>query len=272
MITVDDQAAVSLLTFLDSICPFNIFYLLVGIVLLFIIGLFTVAIIATNKGNEFSFCKITIKPHAKYNDLKQAYQKLVSDFEELDCTTKQNAQWLKLLSKVNRDILYVESNSETVEDFIKGLNRIIILLLTGVVTILTSGREDVVRAAVFIQDGDNLRIYQGAGYSVEGTQKLRLPLSTSVIGKAFTECKEYYIPDVTKSPDWSKHPKATKNYHSLCCIPICINDVSYAVLNVDGESVDAFSQDERDGLTLVSRTIALLFYHKEFISNRISGS
>lgn len=244
---------------IENISPVNIIYLILGLFIFIVLVLFVLALITVKRGNTFHLWGLKIEPNSSINEMKNAINDLTKAIQELNAESKQKAQWLKLQLRLNKDILYISSGindnlNRKIKDLIQSS------ILPTVISIVTEGKHNVVRAAILIPEGQVLRIFSGSGYSREGTDNLRLSIDGTVAGKAFSLKETQYIPDVTNSLEWSRNPKSSKDYCSLCCIPICINDHCFGILNIDGDLPDCFTKDSIKSLELLASSLAVVFY------------
>ncbi|WP_400162818.1 GAF domain-containing protein [Brevibacillus sp. TJ4] len=210
------------------------------------------------KGSEVSIAGIvTIKPNETVEQLKR-------DFESLNQDDKQKTQILKLLNQLTVEIANVICNA-TNEEFLEIRKSIYEYLLPGIGIVLTKQKGNNHRVAIFVQDGDTLRIHQGIGYSSEGKRHLRLAMDSSA-GYTFTTGEIYFSGDVlTAGNRFRAHPKATKQYRSLICVPIKCGDHILGVLSVDGEEPHSFTKDDVDYLTYFANSLYILLHFEMFM-------
>lgn len=216
-----------------------------------------VAIVSVWRGNSFKLLGFMIEPDAKIKDLKKALRESLEQFKVISEDSKQKAQWLKLQNTIMREILYIKA-CESRERDVAIQHALETTVLPNAISILTVGKENVVRGAVLIPEGESLKIFAGNGYSSEGKLNLRLSIDTTVAGTVFQSKKYIYEKDVTKSQTWAKNPKASKEYRSLVCLPILIKDECVGVLNFDGENIDCFNKDDIDAMMLLANNIAVM--------------
>jgi transcriptional regulator with GAF, ATPase, and Fis domain len=206
---------------------------------------------------------LTIKPNDVVEQLKK-------DFESLNEDDKQKTQILKLINQLNVEIANIVCNT-TNEEFFETRKSIYDYLLPGIGSILTKQKGNNHRVAIFVKDGEELRIHQGYGYSTEGKKNLRLAMDSSA-GYAFTTGEVYSSGDVLSPGNRFKvHPKATKQYRSLICVPIKCGDHILGVLSVDGEEPNSFTKDDEDYLTYLANSLYILLHFEMFMEFMIES-
>jgi hypothetical protein len=255
------------LKYFNGISPTDILRAIVTIIIVALFLVFICCIIALFRGSSVKIGPLKFDPNQKINELTNAYKDIENDFKELRAESSQKGQWLELQFRINHDILYIRSSYKKDNEIDSGIAKLLDFALPSLISIITTDRDNSLRAAVFIPDERFLKILEGSGFSVEETETLKLPES-SVAGQAFTQNKEIYIPDVMKSEMWFKNPHAIRTYHTLYCVPICFNDHRYAILNVDAEKVDSFNKDDKAGIKLMASSLAIMFYVREAAKNK----
>ncbi|KQL45862.1 hypothetical protein AN963_12590 [Brevibacillus choshinensis] len=210
------------------------------------------------KGSEVSIAGVlTIKPNETVEQLKK-------DFESLNEDDKQKTQILKLLNQLTIEIANVICNT-TNEEFLETRRSIYEYLLPGIGIVLTKQKGNNHRVAIFVQEVDTLRIHQGIGYSTEGKRNLRLSMDSSA-GHSFTTGEIYSSGDVLSAGNRFKtHPKASKQYRSLICVPIKCGNHILGVLSVDGEEPNSFTKDDEDYLTYLANSLYILLHFEMFM-------
>lgn len=254
-------------TIFSDITPINIdidelflnTYIITAIVI-GIIALFGVMVWRVYKGSEITFWGISLKPDARVKALQENNDKLSLKFAELNSITIQKNNILKLLNMLCKELnaLFIVEN----EQFDQKIEMIYKFMLPGIASIVTNDRENVLRVAILIPDpknSANLKMLTGYGYSVGGQTNLRLDINNSFAGSAY-RCQEiYHCDDLTKNKTWKAHPKATKTYLSLACLPICSEGKIYGILNIDGEKPNSFCSDDIDYLSYFADILGSLF-------------
>lgn len=263
--TGEDSAWIlSCLKYIHDTSKMDLGYIILLVFFILIVAIGVIAIVSVCKGNTFKLWIIHIEPSVKIKGLREAFDKLERSFQQLNTETKQRNAWLRLQAGIVDGLLIIEQNSKSLEEFNDNFNMLLEFALPSAISILTGGKEDVVRAAVLVPEGEHLKILNGYGYSVKGKANLRLK-KTDIAGQVFTLGLEQYIPNVNKNEHWTRNPKASKNYTTLSCIPILLGDRCCGVLNIDAEQEDAFNKDERNALGLIAKSLAIAFCIRENI-------
>jgi putative methionine-R-sulfoxide reductase with GAF domain len=128
---------------------------------------------------------------------------------------------------------------------------------------MTKDKGNSLRIAIFCSEGEYLKIAHGSGYSPDGIKKLRLSLSSSSAGYCYTSKEKYFTDDVTSDPRYKRHPKSSREYFSLMCVPIQYEEEVIGILNVDGLKRKSFDRDDLDHLSYFASALAPLL-KKEF--------
>jgi signal transduction protein with GAF and PtsI domain len=175
--------------------------------------------------------------------------------------SKQKSLLLTLMDQVNKTLpeLLIRSNDVFYNNSY-GM-RIINMLVTQIPLLMKSTKDINHRCAVFIKDPDDpeqLKIFEGCGYSIEGKENLRLKINNSIAGLVYKRGEYKYIKDVLKDPRFTPHPKATKKYHTLLCVPIIIRNETYAVLSIDGSKKNCFSRDDIDYFQMFANQLSII--------------
>ncbi|WP_289135624.1 GAF domain-containing protein [uncultured Brevibacillus sp.] len=216
------------------------------------------------KGSEVTIAGlVNIKPNEIVEQLKK-------DFDSLNEDDKQKTQLLRLMNHLTVEISNIICNT-TNEEFFETRRSIYDYLLPGIGSTITKQKRNNHRVAIFVKDGDQLRIHQGIGYSTEGKKNLRLAMDSSA-GYAFTTGELYSSGEVYSAGNrFKKHPKATKEYHSLICVPIKCGNHILGVLSVDGEEPNSFTKDDEDYLTYLTNSLYILLHFENFMEIMIES-
>ncbi|MGD6775237.1 GAF domain-containing protein [Sutcliffiella horikoshii] len=199
-----------------------------------------------------------------YKKYKAPGSDMIKEYKEnLQITSedsKQKSIILTLLHQVNGEIKdFVSSGNVYNHDY---GGKIINMIVQQIPLAIKSNKSVNHRCAVFIKDNDetsSLKILEGCGYSVQGKENLRLKIENSIAGTVFTGGEYKYIKDLRKQKNFKPHPKSSKTYYSLICIPIVINGVSVGVLSVDGSEVDCFTKDDIHYFKVFATQLGILF-------------
>ncbi|MNO45388.1 GAF domain protein [compost metagenome] len=178
-------------------------------------------------------------------------------FEKLNTDDLQKTQILKILNSINVEIAEA-LQCESIEEFESTKQHLYNLLLYSTATVLTKTKSNSHRIAIFMKDGDTnqLKIHEGQGYSNEGKTHLRLDVNNSAAGKVFTSGEPYISGDITSEGNlFKRHPKSTKTYMSLMCVPIKCGNMVLGVLSIDGQEKDSFTKDDLDHLKYFANAI-----------------
>lgn len=194
------------------------------------------------------------------SELIQQYKE---NYENANVDSMQKSLILTLMDQVNREIshlllLHNESNEKIVQQGRKLTD----MIIEQIPLCLKSMKNINHRCAVFVMDEvdrNKLGILEGCGFSLQGKEKLRLDISGSIAGKVYTYGEYVYCKDVSKEPGFKPHPKATKQYFSLLCVPVKIDGQTVAVLSIDGSEKDCFSTDDIGYFQMFSNQIAIIF-------------
>jgi putative methionine-R-sulfoxide reductase with GAF domain len=190
-------------------------------------------------------------------EYKENLQKTMVDSE-------QKSQILTLIDQVNKEIPELNKLSAIGENsmLVNRGRKVTDMIIEQIPLTLKSMKNINHRCAVFTVDPENaeeLKIFEGCGFSITGKEKLRLKINSSIAGNVFVNGEYSYCKDVTKEKDFKPHPKATKNYKSLLCVPIKIDGYTVAVLSIDGSEEDCFSSDDISYFQIFSNQLAIIF-------------
>jgi GAF domain-containing protein len=129
----------------------------------------------------------------------------------------------------------------------------------AVITVMQRKQSYHCRACVLVRDGADLVPAVSDGYSVEGQEKLRLPVEGTLAGLCWSTAELVKSDDVLVDKRFVKNPKATRAYRSVLCAPVVVDGRTVAVLNVDALPKTAFKEVETADL-LKLRDMARLVY------------
>ncbi|BCB04728.1 GAF domain-containing protein [Bacillus sp. KH172YL63] len=186
------------------------------------------------------------------------------DLEKTMADSKQKSQIMTLMDQVNKEIpeLHKLSGLSDKTLLISRGRKVTDMIIEQIPLTLKSMKNIRHRCAVFAvdpDDPDNLKIFEGCGFSINGKEKLRLKIDSSIAGNVFSSGEYSYCKDLTKEKDFKPHPKATKSYSSLLCVPIKIDGFTLAVLSIDGSETDCFSPDDISYFQIFSNQLAIIF-------------
>ncbi|MHB1421336.1 MAG: GAF domain-containing protein [Bacillota bacterium] len=217
------------------------------------------------KADEINlFGKIVFSRDKKF--LEQI-RELHQEFEQLNEVANQKQLVIKLMSDTFREITSLMEISR-LTGFETKRNLIYDLILPSILGIITRDRGNIHRAAILIPDdeGENLKMLKGCGYSPDGQVGMKLPIDDSFAGYAFKNKQVCWSGDVTKERLWKPHPLG-KTYYSLACIPIVVNNIAVGILNIDGEKLSSFNEDDIDYFkyfaSMISSTFPLVTLYME---------
>jgi putative methionine-R-sulfoxide reductase with GAF domain len=195
------------------------------------------------------------------------YEKLIREYkktnEQLSADSEHKSFIFTLLDQINREIPTLiklkENNSAELDE--RARHIIHNMIVDQIPLALKSMKNIRHRCAVFIVDNSDyskLMIFEGCGYSLDGKEKLRLEINNSMAGEVFRTGKIKYSGDVSKEKSFKPHPKATKKYRSLLCVPVIVRDQVIGVLSLDGSEKDCFTQDDIDYVRIFSNLLAII--------------
>ncbi|MFP7296227.1 GAF domain-containing protein [Neobacillus niacini] len=230
----------------DRLPPNFLFILLIILISLFVI---------------FWIVRIWKLYKAPGSELIQEYKQ---NLEKTNADSKQKSLIMTILDQVNKEIptLQQMKSGREFEKLVKHGRKVTDMVIEQIPLTLKSMKNINHRCAVFTPDlqmPTHLKIYEGVGFSVQGKENLRLDISSSTAGNVFTKGEYIYCKDVTKEASFKPHPKATKQYHSLVCVPIKIGTETLAVLSIDGSEQDCFTADDIEYLQIFSNQLAIIF-------------
>jgi len=107
-------------------------------------------------------------------------------------------------------------------------------------------------ANIALLEGDTLRIVRTRGYELLGVEELVSglvqPLATVPLDARAIEAREpLVISDTASEPEWQQ-VKGTEWIRSYLTVPICLGDRVFGMLRLDGDTVDAFSDEDASRL------------------------
>ncbi|ARK28809.1 GAF domain-containing protein [Halalkalibacter krulwichiae] len=192
---------------------------------------------------------------------KDLIKKYKENLQRTSDDSKQKSIILTLIDQVNDEIKDLVSLDDQKTDLVHEHGKKVLNFTTTQVPLsLKSTKSINHRCAVFVldeEDPSKLKIFEGCGYSIKGKEKLRLDSKESIAGKAFTSGEYQYEKDLTKSKDFKPHPKATKEYFSLLCYPVVVNEKVVAVLSIDGSVKDCFTKDDIAYVKMFSNLVGI---------------
>lgn len=194
---------------------------------------------------------------------KKLIQEHKENSEKYDRDSQQKSLVLTILDQSYRNIpdliyrLYSKDWRSLHEESMELIN----IIVNQIPMLLKKSKNINHRCAIFIPDKDNtsrLKIFEGCGYSKKGKKELRLDIKNSTAGIAYITENHQYTPDIRKDENFTPHPKSTKEYYSLLCVPIMVREKVVGVLSIDGSEVDCFSKDDIDFVKFFSSQIAII--------------
>lgn len=190
-------------------------------------------------------------------------QQYKGNYEQANVDSMQKSLILTLFDQVNREISHLLLlHEESSDKIVQQGRKLTDMIIEQIPLCLKSMKNINHRCAVFVKETGNpskLKILEGCGFSLQGKENLRLDISGSLAGKVFTQGEYVYCKDVSKEPGFKPHPKATKQYFSLLCVPIKIDGHTVAVLSIDGSEKDCFSADDIGYFQMFSNQLAIIF-------------
>jgi transcriptional regulator with GAF, ATPase, and Fis domain len=210
------------------------------------------------------------RPSGKIRTIQQAFSDLKVEYNTILSVAQQKSNMIKLLGTINREIERLIQPTLSQEEFDKLFNKVLDYILPGILSIFTNNADNILRVAIFCNQGGYLKIFKGYGYSTDGQDNLKFELNNSTVaGYVFLENKSYYSKDVhDNDPFWEPHPKAHHVYHSLYCTPIGTAHKTWGVLNIDASRINSFSEDDRDYLKYIAQALSVMFEIKDLIEHR----
>lgn len=224
------------------------------ITIAFFSTIFFLSIKRIRSGDEFKFLWIIhLLPNSIIKEQREAFEKLNTD-------DLQKTQILKILNNIN-----IESakayQCESIEEFESTKQHLYNFVLYSTATVLTKTKSNSHRIAIFVKDGNTnqLKIHEGQGYSNDGKTHLRLDINNSAAGRVYVSGDPYISGDITSDGNlFKRHPRSTKTYMSLMCVPIKCGNMVLGVLSIDGQEKDSFTKDDLDYLQYFANAITSL--------------
>ena len=190
--------------------------------------------------------------------------KIKDEFSYLNQNDQLKTNILKLLNQANITVpkwLNVLKGNDNIQNHLQYFYD---FYLPGILSLLTKEKDNSLRIAIFVKDNNELRILKGNGYSPEGTKNLRLGITNTKAGLSYINNEVFISNNLTTESNYKRHPKATKEYKSLICVPISYDEVVLGVLNIDGLKEDSFDKDDSDFVNYFATALApLLNIHLE---------
>jgi putative methionine-R-sulfoxide reductase with GAF domain len=197
---------------------------------------------------------ITIKPNELARTQREEIEKLTAD-------SKQKSLIIKFFQQLSIEVSKAMTcrNEEACNELCEAVYQ---YALPGIGIMLTRQPANNHRVAIFVREGEGqLKIHQGVNFSPDGIKHLRLPLLDSAAGRVLRTGEPYFSGDVTaEGNSFTIHPKATKVYHSLICVPIKIGDAVLGVLSIDGEEKHSFTREDMEYLRYFAHALAPFLY------------
>ncbi|RJX19568.1 MAG: GAF domain-containing protein [Ammonifex sp.] len=133
-------------------------------------------------------------------------------------------------------------------------------ILTSISTILTKSADNFHRACVFQPTVDRKELYMayGPGYSPTALSECTFEVEDSFAGWVYKRGEPRISGDIKTDPLFKQHPKATKDYDSLACLPIIANGQVISVLSIDGKAKNSFSEDDEHYIRYFANILGLL--------------
>jgi hypothetical protein len=201
-------------------------------------------------GQELNiFGVLNLKPNAEFANLQEQFTNL-NEYDRL------KANVLKLLNQTYLTLPMLESDKANQIKLEQHLSLFYDFFLPGILSLISRGRDNQHRIAVFLQENQKLKILRGNGYSLDGLKYLKLNVLNSKAGNAFLNSTPYFNNNLTLDPSYVRNPKSSKEYKSLICIPIEYNGKVLGILNIDGLKENSFDKDDVDYLTYFANALA----------------
>jgi transcriptional regulator with GAF, ATPase, and Fis domain len=195
-------------------------------------------------------------------------------FEQSNADSQQKSIILTLIDQVTKEVPTLLNKLETCDDESEVLNfgrRLTDMIITQIPLLLKSMKNISHRCAVFKLDPEDvtkLMIFEGCGFSIMGKENLRLDINDSIAGNVYKNGEYIYCKDITAHKNFSPHPKATKQYYSLLCVPIVYKGNTIGVLSIDGSTKDCFTQDDIEYFKMFSNQLAIIFHVLEILDEK----
>jgi transcriptional regulator with GAF, ATPase, and Fis domain len=230
---------------------------------IFIIGFVAAILIMSfwkvKQGAELSIPGILqVKP----NDLLERYRE---ENEQLALQSKQKTQLIKMLQQMAVEVTKAMAcRSDT--EFAELCQAVYQYALPGICLVLAKQKANNHRVAVFVPESDtHLKIHVAVNFSPDGMKHLRLSIADSAAGRVLQTGEPYFCGDVsTEGNSFTAHPKASRKYLSLICVPIKVGEQIVGVLSIDGEEKDSFSREEAEYLRYFAHTLAPFLYLERY--------
>lgn len=257
-----------------------------GRALLIVLGLFALIILGLIiyrfwKG-EISFGdKVFISENKENRKLKnQLKQKELIHEKEIEAGTKKanllnedaelKSNLLKEFWAINLNICRIII-IEDLKIFNEEIDRLLEFILSSINSNFTKGKDDWHKVVLFTpQNKNKLKAMKSDGYPPDHHDKLVLDIKASAAGHAFKDQKVYICGDVTKENVYFKPVQwEVIDYFSLLCVPIQTNKKTWGVLSINGNKINAFSEDDIRHIQQYATMIGMIFLISERKTARI---
>jgi hypothetical protein len=215
---------------------------------------------------DIKFFKLTLKPNKEIERLKKDFEKLAEEYNKINSDSKHKSYVLNLIDQVGQNAQKVlqavmdGSFEEDQNDFIQVFDRAISFIFPAIIHAVRNGKTGRSRIAILVPDDSKkyLKILRGHLYNPEDINNLRLHISSSFAGVAYTSKKINCTGDINSNHGPFMKVSNQSSYSSLVCAPIIFFDEPLGVLNIDCTEKDAFSPDDIDYIRFFANQLALL--------------
>jgi len=229
---------------------------ILGILIIgFVIFIGVMTVMKVRQGAEFSIPGLlVVQPNEQIRQYQEENTKLSTE-------SKQKTLLIKLLQQMSVEIAKAIA-CRTNQEFAELCKAVYQYALPGIGIVLTKQQANNHRVAVFIPHSETeLKIHVAVNFSPDGMKHLRLSILDSAAGKVYRTGETYFCGDVTtEGNSFTAHPKASKQYLSLICVPIKMGEEIVGVLSIDGEEKNSFSNEEAEYLRYFANTLAPFLY------------
>lgn len=239
---------------------------LVRLVYLILLSILAVIAILIYKGatNQLEIKGFRIGKDREIDKLKEEVEKLKSLSQTSNAIAMKKGNFLQIFNTIIEGSCSLLKECDDMQ-FNRTKDNMFNLVLTGLANLIKRSENNIHKVSILIPNNNgNLKIYENkaVGHSIQGIEKLELPIRTSAAGYVYSTGEVYMCNDLTNDPLklFKKHPKSKGEYYSLICVPIVVEDEVIAVLSLTGKEKNSFTKDDKDYLVYFASAISQLFY------------
>ncbi len=139
--------------------------------------------------------------------------------------------------------------------------------------LLQRGPGEEVRLALLTPSDDNhFGMKWSVGHRPTSQKAFQLPMDGSVAGEVFRSGEARVIDKVSESPEFLRHPRATRTYETLVCVPVLTGDQVGGVLSVISTYEAAFTEGDLLLIETMGAVVGLVWALERDLARLYDGS